>query len=470
LLSLGIANYCGFGKPADLTIATSLFPQAPPGVEILVDTYQRSKHTEDRVEGDIGVRSVKVVSPVREEDGESETAGKVPNKMIGGWLTPLALSPKTPSTDAVGTAEADARFQVLEDELRSKIDRLFAKEKTCADLQRRVTAAESAKKRNDEKLKAVQVEAEINKAKFKECSKAFRSAEKKIEMNDSAMKRMRQEYEQRIAALESKVQRNDKNMTEQGKAIKSLQNEKAVLSAAVEARDAKLSKMGQLQKTLDSLKDEVDEGHSTQKDLETMTARFDAARVELDRAKASEQKRCDEIQRLKDQVESSQAKMKKEQKVAEMCRSQMESANMKCQRIKVERNTFKQKAESLAKDMSRVCRNGMGVDEIETVMQEYETMKHEVSLLKTQKRRLLDELDESRRLHEQSIKAQVKAGIDGEAVRALEQRDELERVVSELTEYVNAKEMQLQTLMEVNQTLQDEVHNLAQSKMGQDEV
>ena len=201
-----------------------------------------------------------------------------------------------------------------------------------------------------------------------------------------------------------------------------------------------------------------------------MTARFNAARTELDRAKISEKKRCDEIQRLKYDLESSQERMKQAQKVAERCKAQLENANVKCQKVKVERNTFKQRADSLAKDMSRVCKNGMGVDKIESVMQECETLKHEVSLLKTQKRRALDELNESRRLHEQSIKAQVKAGINGEAVRALEQRDELERVVSELTEYVNAKEMQLQTLMEVNQALQDEVHALAQSKMGQDEV
>ena len=98
------------------------------------------------------------------------------------------------------------------------------------------------------RLKALRVETETSKTKYKECSKALRSAEKKIQMNDVAMTRMRQEYEQRIAALESRVKSDENESTEQEKTIKSLQNEKAVLSAAVEARDAKLSKMLQLQK------------------------------------------------------------------------------------------------------------------------------------------------------------------------------------------------------------------------------
>ena len=154
LLSLGIANYCGVGRPADLTIETSLFPHTPPGVDIETDSYVRDRKGHDEHEDGLhsDAREVQVVSPVKEEEGEAETVGEASNtfeRFKQGWMTPLALSPKTPGADAIG-AEADARFQVLENELRSKIDKLFAKEKTCADLQRRVATTESAKKRSDE--------------------------------------------------------------------------------------------------------------------------------------------------------------------------------------------------------------------------------------------------------------------------------------------------------------------------------
>ena len=88
---------------------------------------------------------------------------------------------------------------------------------------------------------------------------------------------------------------------------------------------------------------------------------------------------------------------------------------------------------------------------------ECEDLREEVTLLTLEKRRITEERDESRRLHEQSIKSQVEAGIDEKVVRALERYDELERVVSDLTEYIEAKEMQLQTMMEVNKALQDEM-------------
>ena len=313
-------------------------------------------------------------------------------------------------------------------------------------------------------------ESDKYKAKFRDCQKALRFAEKKIEMNDTAMARMKQEYEERIASLENSRRAKETDVSDRDKTIKSLQNERAVLTAAVEARDSKLQRLEELQGTVNQLKDEAAKGQSAKQELDVVTSRFNASRSELERAKVSESERCNQIERLKKELETAEMKLKKEQKLAERCKAQMETSNMKYQKVKVERNTFRQKAESLAKDMSRVCKNGRGVNDIESVMEECETLKHEVSLLKTQKRKALDELEESRRLHEQSIKAQVKAGIDGEAVRALEQRDELDRVVTELTEYIDAKEMQLQTMMEVNRALQEEIHALAQARMGEGEV
>jgi hypothetical protein len=94
----------------------------------------------------------------------------------------------------------------------------------------------------------------------------------------------------------------------------------------------------------------------------------------------------------------------------------------------------------------------------------------EVSLLKSQKRQALEDLHHYRTAYEMTVVAQHKAGLDGEAMRALEQNAELERVISEMTEYVNAKEMQLETLKQVNQALSEELHMLAQASMSKNDV
>jgi len=157
-------------------------------------------------------------------------------------------------------------------------------------------------------------------------------------------------------------------------------------------------------------------------------------------------------------------------------KKEVEDLQIKCQQMKVERNSFKQKSDSLAKEMSRLTRNGMELVQIERIMHDNSVLRTEMSTLKSQKKKLADELEELRVAYKTSLQAQVMAGLDGEAVRALEQRVELERVLKELTEYVHAKEMQLETLKEVNRALTDELQKLlahqAQTKnlLGENDV
>jgi len=481
LLSLGIANFCALGgKPVDLDASSTLFPDTPHGAVIEYD-YSRQNSTKE--EGNMttphAVREVKVVSPVREKRMEnggdplplpglasSCDRPTAPEEKTRAWMTPslLPLSPKTPST--VNTTEADARFQALEAELRSKIETIFAKEKTCTDLQRRAAAAEGGKRRSDDQVKSLKAESEMYKKKHADCSRALRSAERKIEMNDNAMARMKQEYEARIASLEDRVKQSADASSEQGKTITILTNEKAVLEAAVEARDGKLSAMGLLHDTVSDLRKQVADNESARKnlgrckaDLDEMTARLNDAHKELEKA-----------EQLKAQLSESQESAKKEQKTAERCKAQMESANTRYQKIKVELRSAKQKVESLSKDLSRAhatarsarsaSKDAEHAKKMKSIQRECEELKKEISHLTSEKRRIAEERDESRRLHEQSIKSQVEAGIDEKVVRALERYNELERVVSELTEYVSAKEMQLETIMEVNKALQDEIASL----------
>lgn len=110
--------------------------------------------------------------------------------------------------------------------------------------------------------------------------------------------------------------------------------------------------------------------------------------------------------------------------------------------MKAEKKSSKQRVDSLAKEMSRICKNGMDINSIENIIQEHTLMTKEVTLLRSQKRKALDELEACKLVFEDSIQAQQRVGIEGEATTALKKCMEFERVITELTEYVNAKEMQ----------------------------
>ena len=199
-------------------------------------------------------------------------------------------------------------------------------------------------------------------------------------------------------------------------------------------------------------------------------AKCNATNAELKRATMSEKESQEELAHAKKTLATLNGILLQERKAIADWKTQNGALYTKFQKVKGERNTFKLKSDSLSKEMARICRNGMGVADIEQIMLDHETMRMEVSTLRTQKRRALEQLDEIRRAHDDSIQAQMKAGINGEAMRALEQKAVLERVVSELTEYVNAKEMQLETLKEVNKALTDELQAMAKQNIGKNEI
>ena len=69
------------------------------------------------------------------------------------------------------------------------------------------------------------------------------------------------------------------------------------------------------------------------------------------------------------------------------------------------------------------------------------------------------------------IEARERGG-NGErdVIRSLERMAELERVVAQTTEYLNAKEMKLDTMREVNRSLTEEVRRLAERSLEENDV
>ena len=146
------------------------------------------------------------------------------------------------------------------------------------------------------------------------------------------------------------------------------------------------------------------------------------------------------------------------------------SIQEKYQAIKAERNNLKQKTESLVKEMSRIRKTGLEISDIERIMQENSDLRAEVETLKAQKLRLAEELATEQVPSNQEVENSSEtntvaiAASPEELHRALEQKAELERMVKELTEYVDAKQSQLDTMKDVNRQLTEELQNAARSR------
>ena len=138
-----------------------------------------------------------------------------------------------------------------------------------------------------------------------------------------------------------------------------------------------------------------------------------------------------------------------------------------------ERNNYKQKNESLSKEVARLCRGGKNIRDIEKILADHAALEQETELLRVQKRKALEEAQKYRISYEQAKAAEDLLSLkpdERETRRILERTTELERLLSEMTDYVSAKQMQLDTLKEVNEELQREIHSLAQANLRRDEV
>lgn len=104
---------------------------------------------------------------------------------------------------------------------------------------------------------------------FKHCS-LYRSLE-------SDLARLKEDQIKRSTAYEKQIRDHKDSDGDYQKLIKSLGNEKAVLSAAVEARDSKLIRMDELKQEVHSLKEKVEKDRKVQSQM--VSARNDTTSV-----------------------------------------------------------------------------------------------------------------------------------------------------------------------------------------------
>jgi hypothetical protein len=151
-------------------------------------------------------------------------------------------------------------------------------------------------------------------------------------------------------------------------------------------------------------------------------------------------------------------------------KSEIEVQQMKIQKLIAERNSYKQKGDSLSKEIGLVCRNGRTIRDVEKILVDDIPRRELVKLLREQKRKALEDLQHCRTAFDQSRTAQNLSRMDHDTTKVLERNVQLEHLLSELTEYLSAKEMQLETFKQVNDALQTEIRDLAKANMSKNDI
>lgn len=443
LFALGIANYSG--KPVDLTETTVLY----------------AGHAEQSASPE--AEPEPLVTPVKQVIGTRDAE----------FFTPRESLPQNKLFDqgSPGDQETErVRVLVLEQELQSMVAKLSRKDKVINDLQRQLVQSESRAQKAERKTVACQQTLQKTQEESRENLTKMRSAEKRVETQSATLARLKGDHSTHLSSLENRNKRQSEMISDLEKLTKSLQNEKAVMSAAIDARDSKLEKMKELQAALDALSLKAAKGDSLRSEMTDMSKRYEMLCNDLEQVAASETECKEQLEKVLATMNELYQSLESEKSRRKQGEKEAKTMQQRLQQLKAERNSYKQKTDSLTKEVGRLCRGGRTLGEIDKIILDDESRKTEVAVLRTQKQKALEELQQYRSAYEQQLVAQLNIGVDGAAVKALEQKAELERVVADMTEYLNAKEMQLDTLKQVNEALSEEMKQLAKVNMSKNDI
>lgn len=443
LLSLGIANFQG--KPSDLNACSILFHQ----------------HHFNECSGSAS-------SSLGDDSIVSQSSSIAWQPMSTG--TPEKITVERRMSSFGGIATDEGMKSDLEEELLALRNKLSRKDKVISELQRQVTHSDEIQRQTEAKLCSMQKALDESQKELVTLRKSLTDANGKLEKVSSEVQNIKSEHDAQCGAFACDIQIHKDRIVALERENRTLQNDKDVLKAAVESRDFKLFKMEELQASLDEARVKLAQRNNFQLELDEANKRYGDTLKEVERLKMSNNTYCDEKRIAHERIESLEEALRAETNKFSSHQSKVEMEQMKVQKLKAERNSYKQKAESLSKEMSRICRDGRTIREIEKILADDATRREEVNVLREQKRKAIEQVEHFRTAYEQSLSIQKLSGIDHDAGKLLERNAELERLLSELTEYLNAKEMQLDTMKQVNDTLQSEIRNLARASMSKNDI
>ena len=257
----------------------------------------------------------------------------------------------------------------------------------------------------------------------------------------------------------------------------SLKNEMKVIQATIDARDGKIEVL--TNQTLElSQKSSVQSKQllsigSLTSDLVQTKEKYTTAEKVIAKMKQTESELQNDLKEAKGIVMNLNEKFTMAKDAVTKCESD-------CRKLKMERSCLKNKNEGLSKEMVRMNKDkseaieidklkavidGLKID-IESYKSDIEKLKSDITrsqeqleIVDVEKRDALERLEATLQAHQQSISHQLSTSIEVTDDAADDRIAELESIVTSMTEYLNAKEMQIETLKQVNRQLINEAQS-----------
>ena len=469
LIALGIANYQG--TPASLDTKTILFPDKSQlclvDDESSVSSASCASSSPSQGSAQKLTRSPQspgfFISPI-------QTVATPTNSLPGSPDRSLAASPEPYAVTAGGMLEEGSLIAAMEQELQFLRGKLTRKDKVVSELQRQITQSDAAHEETRHALISCQKDLEQSKKEEDRMAQSLKKAESYIDAHENKLMRIEGEHAQMISSLTNTIDAQNAKIAELERANRVLQNEKGVLKATVDARESKLTRMADLQASNEELLVKVAQVDAIRSELERSQKRYEEVSENLRKVEGVEKECQNELELARKSIGALNARVEEERTKAATSQAQVDPLQKKIQQLKGERNSYKQKNESLSKEVGRLCKNGRSIKDIEKIVIEYHSLVEEVETLRKQKKKALEEAHLYRTSYEHSKAAQILSGIEGDTQTVLERNAELSRLLVETTEYINAKEMQLETMKQVNEQLQAEIRGLAKANLGNNEI
>jgi hypothetical protein len=415
---------------------------------------------------DVIGESKNVLSPITCQSNPESTPQSAESD---GSISSIPEVPAMPSAEEVNSV----RVKVLEREMEILRAQLARKDTIVTELQRQVQSSDAAHQKTRQALSNTRQELKQSQENCEHIQMSKRHVERSMQSQHEATQKLELDHKAALNGLEAQLSKQAEKIAELEKLKRALQNEKAVLGATVEARESKLVKLEELQISNTELSKKIAQQGVLEAQLEESHRKRERLRTEFETQKEAEIECREELEAANATIQIIRKRIQGEQEKASSCQRELEAIQKKNQQLKGERNNYKQKNESLSKEVARLCRGGKNIRDIEKVLADHEALQQETELLRAQKRKALEDAHKYRISYEQAKAADEVLSLkpdERETRRILERTAELERLLSEMTDYVSAKQMQLDTLKEVNEELQTEIHSLAQANLRPDEV
>jgi len=369
--------------------------------------------------------------------------------------------------DVETSSLASLRLKQLETQLAEVNSRLEVKNKALNKLQQKLDASMNERKKIEKESRQTKKDLEAKNSKH---DKTIATLTEEVQIITKALTECEAELEERNKKIDNMVAGNRDKALEHDKAIKALNNELSVCKAAIEARDSKVEalteSMTELKTKLAAQAEELSAVESLRNDLtQTKTQSSTAVQV-IEKMKKEESEFQNELKEAKGIVDELSKKYTVAKAAATKSTTEADKIKADYRRLKMERNSLKNKAESLQKEMNQIAKKSKNnqVDsaafdklqqELQQLRLEHTELQRDIDTERTEKRDLKAALNASRLAHQNPIiNYQPTAESEG-SPRA----EELERIISEMTEYSSAQALQIETLRQINAALTEDITN-----------